>query len=179
MKIASRTFFIVALIPTLIAVAGAAENGFEESTDVKASDILPDRLLFGEHHRVDELVRNDGYLNYYVLRSDYGDWEVAGTPLLAVRVREVEALATLDDVSKTKVFVKAAADAGVGQLKVIKQFATQPIQTVAGIPRGIGRLFTRYKRDAEEAIDSAEEFLEGDDEDGDVADGEKKKDTIP
>jgi hypothetical protein len=158
-------------------VTAAADRDFEEATDLKASDVLPDRLLVGEHHRVDEVVRNDGYLNYYLLHSDYGDWEIAGTPLLAVRVREVEALATLDDVSKTKVFIKAAADAGVGQLKVIKQFATQPIQTVTGIPKGIGRLFARYKRDAEEAMESAEEFLEGEEDaaGGAATDAEKKE----
>ena len=154
------------LVLALLSVSPSVAGDFEEPALLRSSDVLADKLREGSHHRVDKDVRSDGYINYYVLRSDYGDWEVASTPLLAVRVREVEALAALDDVSKTEVFIKAAADAGVGQLKAIKEFATQPVETITGIPKGIGRWFTRSKRDAEEAVAAAGEFLDGEDETG-------------
>ena len=146
-------------------MSGAVADDFEQPAILKASDVIGDKLLRGEYHVVDDAVRNDGYLNYYVLRSDYGDWEVTGTALLAVRVREVEALATLDEVSKTEVFVKAAADAGVGQLKAVTQFATHPVESVKGIPSGIGRMFKRYKRQAGDAVETTKEFVASDDED--------------
>ena len=167
-NIRNPIFVTSSLLAVLVFVSFPAQAGdVEEPAFLQASGVLSDRLRKGEYHRVDENVRSDGFLNYYVLRSDYGDWEVTSTPLLALRVREVEALATLDDLSRTEVFIKAAADAGIGQLKAIKEFATHPIETITGIPKGIGRLFTRYKRDAEEAVDVAEDFLDGDDDDED------------
>ena len=167
--------FVISLSLILLSagMSGAVADDFEQPAIFKASDVIGDKLLRGEYHVVDDAVRNDGYLNYYVLRSDYGDWEVTGTALLAVRVREVEALATLDDVSKTDVFVKAAADAGIGQLKTVKQFATHPVESVKGIPSGIGRMFKRYKRQADDAVEATKEFVADDDEDSAHADGDE------
>jgi len=174
MPIKNRKFvtilFCVFAIPAL---SWAGDSEIETPLDLKASEVLGPKLLSGDNYRVDEIVRNDGYLNYYVLRSDYGDWEVSSTSLLAIRVREVGALATLDDVSKTEVFIKAAAEAGVGQLRTIKQFATHPVESVTGIPKGIGRMFSRYKRQAGEAVDATKEFVASDDEEGAEKDAEK------
>lgn len=139
---------------------------YEVPPIVSAADILPAELLKSEHHEVDDAVRSDGYLNYYVIRSDFGDFEVASDLMLQLRIREIEALVELDATSKTGVFIKAAADAGVGQIKTITQFATNPIKTVIGIPKGIGRMFTRYRRQAEDGLEAAREIVDGDEEDG-------------
>lgn len=143
---------------------------YETPPIVSAADILPAELLNGEHHRVDEEVRSDGYLNYYAIRSDYGDLAPASTTMLRIRIRELAALAQLDEISKTEVFVKGAADAGIGQLRTIKEFATSPIETVTGIPAGIGRLFTRYKRQAGDGLEAAKETLK----EGEASDGENE-----
>ena len=168
--------FSIFILSAVLACSWAVADDFESPGDLRASDVLGERLHSSEHHRVDEAVRSDGYLNYYVLRSDYVEWEVTSTSLLAIRVREVEALVALEEVSKTEVFIKAAADAGVGQLKAVKQFATKPVETVTGIPKGIGSMFKRYSRQAGDAVESAKEYVAGDDEDegdgsGDQDDG--------
>lgn len=142
-----------------------ADSAEYETPPVKsAADVLPDALLQSDIHKVDDAVISDGYLNYYVVRSDYGDFEAESTLMLRVRVLEIGALATLDTVSKTGVFIKAAADAGVGQLQTIRQFSTSPVKTVVGIPAGIGRMFSRYKRQADDGIDTAKDLVAGDDE---------------
>lgn len=128
-----------------------------------AAEVLPASLLKGEHHTVHETVQNDGYLNYYRINSDYGEFEAISTAMLKIRVGEINALAELDELSQTEVFLKAAADAGVGQIKALTQFATHPIDTVVGIPGGIARLFKRYTRQAGEAVDATVEFVAGDD----------------
>jgi len=48
----------------------------------------------------------------------------------------------------------------------VKEFATRPVETVKGIPSGIGRMFKRYKRQASEAVDAAQEFVANDEEGG-------------
>jgi len=172
---------IVTLIATLLMLFGAlaAADGvdFESPAGMEASAILDDELIKGAHHRVAEAVRSDGYLNYYTIMSDFGEFEAVSTAMLRTRVGEINALAELDDLSKTEVFAKAAADAGIKQLKTVKEFATKPVATVKGIPKGIGRMFKRYSRQAGEAVDATQEFVAGDDEDSEVGDGEAGDDS--
>jgi len=150
--------------------ANSPELPFETAADLSAADFLPAEILQGEHHKVDDRVRNDGYLNYYTIKSDFGEFEAVSTAMLRTRIGEINALGELENLSKTEVFAKAAAEAGVKQLKSIKQFATKPVETITGIPAGIGRMFGRYKRQAGEAMDATQEFVAGDDEESD--DGE-------
>ena len=176
-KSVSVTLFAAAV--HLLALPGfaAGDRSYETPQERKAADILPAELLEGEHHSVDDRVRSDGYLNYYTITSDYGEFEAVSTATLRIRIGEINALAELDELSKTEVFIKAAADAGVGQLKSIKQFATHPVDTVVGIPSGIGRMFKRFSRQAGEAVDSTKEFVAGDEDDSDQTEGEKEDDS--
>ena len=145
----------------------AQQPDFEMAADLRAADVLPADLLAGDHHTVDDRVRNDGYLNYFTIKSVYGEFEAVSTQMLRTRVGEIDALAELDDLSKTEVFMSAAAEAGVGQIKTLAQFASNPVETVKGIPSGIGRMFTRFKRQAGDAVDTAQEMVADDDEEGD------------
>jgi len=169
--------FFAAVVYLLPLSASAAEVGsYEIPQERKAADILPAELLKGEHHSVDDRVRSDGYLNYYTITSDYGDFEAASTATLRIRIGEISALAELDELSKTEVFIKAAADAGiVAPLKSMSQIATHPVETVTGIPSGIGRMFKRYKRQAGEAVDTTKEMVA--DDNTDQTDDESEDDS--
>lgn len=154
------------------------QHKHEVASDLSASKILPSDLLRGEHHTIDEQVRNDGYLNYYTIRSDYGEFEATSTAMLRTRVGEINALGELEELSKTEVFVNAAKDAGVKQLKSLQQVATKPVETVKGIPKGIGRMFKRYSRQAGEAVDATKEAVASDDEQaGNDGDEEEEDDS--
>lgn len=172
-------FHSLPAIPLILATAlsaaqeGSVDDGYETPAVQQAADVLPAPWLKSDLYSIDDTVMNDGYLNYYRIRSDYGDFDVASTLMLRVRMREIEALAELDDISKTTVFLRAAADAGVGQLRTVRQFATHPVKTVVGIPAGIGRMFSRYKRQASDGLDTAKELVAGD---GESAAGEGAED---
>jgi len=157
------TFLLLSLL-VRIPAALADERLFETAEGLSAADFLSTELLNDVHHTVDDKVRNEGYVNYYTIRSDYGEFEAVGTAMLRTRVGEINALGELDELSKTEVFAKAAADAGVKQLKSIQQFATKPVETVKGIPSSVGRMFKRYSRMAGEAVGASKEFVAGDDE---------------
>ena len=165
MSLLIKQIFVFFTLFVLYASLFADESNFEAAEDQQAADLLPTELLKGEHHQVASTVRSDGYLNYYTIRSDYGEFSAISTAMLKTRVGEINALAELDELSQTAVFINAAADAGVGQLKSIKQFAVHPVETVVGIPSGIGRLFKRYSRQVGDAVDATKEFVAGDDED--------------
>jgi hypothetical protein len=157
---------------SVISFASADNHEYESADELSAADVLPADLLKGDYHSVEDRVQNDGYLNYYTINSDYGEFETTSTQMLRTRVGEINALAELDDLSKTEVFVKAAADAGMGQIKALGQFAKNPVETVVGIPSGIGRMFKRYKRQAGDAVDATKEFV-ADDEDEESTEGEE------
>ena len=168
---------IVAMYVLTVQGTVALETAYEEPKDLSASEILPAELLEGENHTVDDRVRNDGYLNYYIINSDYGEFEAVSTAMVRTRVGEINALAELDELTKTEVFIKAAADAGVGQIKTLKQFATHPVKTIIGIPKGIGRMFKRYSRQAGEAAEATKEYVAGDDEASDEINGEEEDES--
>jgi hypothetical protein len=164
-----KNVFYITVFTLLLTSTSAAFNvphEFESAKDMRAGDVLPANLIKGEHHKVEKVVKSDGYLNYYRITSDYGEFDATSTAMLKTRIGEINALAELEDLSKTEVFIKAAADAGVGQLKTLRQFATNPVETVVGIPSGVGRMFKRYSRQAGEAVDATKEFVAGDDEEG-------------
>lgn len=143
----------------LSSVPGEVLAEYERAADLRASAILPADQVSGPHFSVDERVESDGYLNYYTIRSDYGVFEAVSNAMLRVRLREIHALAQIDELSGTEVFITAAADAGLDQLKVIETFVDRPISTLAGLPQGINRMFKRYSREAKEAMAHADEYI--------------------
>ena len=161
--------FVFLLVPVCGAIA--ENRQFESAADLNASDVMPAELAIGKHHRIEDRVRSDGYLNYYTIHSDFGEFEAASTAMLKTRIGEINALEALDELSKTEVFAKAAVDAGVKQFRTVKEFATKPVETVKGIPKGIGRMFRRISRQAGEAVDATQEFVAGDDEEAGGGDG--------
>lgn len=157
-------FLVITVLFSISNSVLAEHHEFEEAADLRAKKILPKSLRKGTHHEVEKTVRSDGYLNYYRINSDYGAFDAVSTAMLKTRIGEINALAELDDLSKTEVFAKAAVDAGVGQVKTLASFAAHPVDTVVGIPSGIGRMFKRYSRKAGEAVDATKEYVAADDE---------------
>jgi len=155
-KISQAVCFLCALV---FSGPGQLLADYERAEDLRASDILPAERLSGAHFSVDERVESDGYLNYYTIRSDFGVFEAASTAMLRVRLNEISALAQIDELSSTEVFITAAADAGLGQLKVIDSFIQRPIETLVGLPQGINRMFKRYSRQASEAVADASDYV--------------------
>ncbi|MDJ0909527.1 MAG: hypothetical protein QNI99_10045 [Woeseiaceae bacterium] len=158
---------MAALVAGTTLFNSAVASDFEEADSLSAANTLPADVVRGQHHRVQETVLNDGYLNYYTIDSDYGEFEAVGALMLLRRIGEIEALAELDELSKTQAFIEGAADAGIQQIRTVRELATNPVETVVGIPSGIGRMFRRWGRQAQEAIDTAAEVASEVGSDGD------------
>jgi hypothetical protein len=136
----------------------AAAAGFEEAPTLRAVDILEPALLAGPQFTVDATVRNGGYINHFVIHSDYGDFEAHGRTMLGIRLKEIAALARISEISKTDVFIRAARDATVGvvtePVKAARGITRDPIGTVTRLPRGIGLLLSSYAAQGKEAAES-------------------------
>jgi len=137
---------------------------FETPPVLEASVVLPSEMQRGDRFAVQGQVRNDGFMNYYVVESDFGQFEAYGNPALAKLIQEIGALAQLDEVSKSDVFRDSVKRSATAQATAVQEFADRPAETIKGAPAGLKRSFRKVKRNAEEGYETAKDIG------GDVAD---------
>src|SRR4026207_2382952 len=81
-----------------------AEIVFEELPELKASEILKPEWLKGPHYVVSDPVPTASGMNQFTIDSDFGVFEADGNELLLQRLKEIDAIARLQDVSRTDEF---------------------------------------------------------------------------
>ena len=84
-----------------------------------------------------------GFTNYYTVRSPFGIFEAEGEDMLRTRIHELKAIAALREIKKTRAFAGAAKKAATSSVKGAWSLISHPVSTVSGVPKGIGRLFSR------------------------------------
>ncbi len=143
---------------TLVAFASAAlavAAAYEPARTFKASEVLKPSQIKGPHFQVAEAVPTEGYFQIFSIKTDYGPLEAEGMSLLLTRLNEVRALAELDDVSKSEVFVKAAGTSVVNVGKGVASAVTDPGATAKGMGAGVKRFGTNLGRKAKRTADEA------------------------
>jgi len=136
--------------------APAVPAGFEEPPVLNASEILQPDYDAGPHYKVQELVPTYAGANRYKIDSDFGPFEANGNLLLVQRIREIQAIATLRDMSKTTEFKEAVKNAAKSPLVIGKQLITDPVNTLSGVPKGIWKFMNRAGQGIKEASEGRE-----------------------
>ena len=131
----------ILVLAAAAAMAVSAQDTFETPPVLQAAELVDESLLQGPHHRVDEQARNDGMMNHFTIRSDFGDFEAESEELLEIRVREVSALAKLAEISRTEAFADALKRSIARPVSAVKQVATDPVGTMKGLPEGLNKRF--------------------------------------
>jgi hypothetical protein len=149
-----------AALAILIAVAGfhssvVAGDGQadEAASSVRAASILAAAQRSGPHFSVDDRVTVAGYFYEFHLTSDYGPFTAVGRSELATRIDEIRAIAALQDVSKSEVFLASAGGAVVDIGKGAASAVTNPVATAKGIGAGIKRFGVNLGRASKRAVD--------------------------
>jgi hypothetical protein len=132
-----------------------APAGFEAEPVLNAKDLATPELLQGPHFTVDPKVPVKGFLERFTIRSTYGTFEANGLRMLPIRVNEVEAIAKLDDLSKTQEFADAAGRAIARPVTSTVNMIVHPVETITGFPDGVARLFDRIKLGSERVYQAA------------------------
>src|SRR5436190_2986794 len=132
-----------------------APAGYETEPVLNAKDLATPELLQGPHFTVDPKVPVRGFLERFTIRSQYGTFEAHGLHMLPIRVNEVEAIAKLDDLSKTKEFAEAAGKAIARPVTSTVNMIVHPVDTITGFPDGVARLFDRIKLGSERVYQAA------------------------
>ncbi len=127
---------------TAIYVCSApASAEFESVPVLRASEVLPERIIAGTYYAVDERVPNDGFLNRYTLRTTFGELTVDGTDLLQKRIRETYAIGQMETMRRSDAFKSSFEKALLSPLRGAKNLITAPVDTVTGFVSGVGSFF--------------------------------------
>ena len=126
-----------------------AQSGYQPEPVLQAKELVAAELLKGPHYTVDSRVPVKGFLGWFTIRSDYGTFVAHGIHMFQIRVREVYALTKLVEMSQTKEFAEAAAQAVARPVTSAVNMIVNPVQTVEGLPGGVSRLFGRIELGAE------------------------------
>jgi hypothetical protein len=131
------------------------QEGDEPPPHLTASALLTPAEAQGLHHRVGEDVRTDGYFHAFTISSTFGSFEAIGRTELALRIQEIGALAHLQDVSKTDVFLAAAGQSVVKIGQSAAAVVNDPAAAAKGLGTGIKRFGVNLGRRTQRAVASA------------------------
>jgi hypothetical protein len=145
---------ILLLVPVRTIIAQTAAQ-FETPPTLRAQELAPATLLKGNGFHVDEAVPTDGLTAHFTLRSDVGTFNADGLEMLRIRVAEIPAIVELTQTSKTKVFTQALATNAAAPVAAAGQMVMHPVDTVKGLPAGVGRFFGRVGLGAQKIKEAA------------------------
>ncbi|MDJ0945654.1 MAG: hypothetical protein QNJ30_19475 [Kiloniellales bacterium] len=133
---------LLILLAGLLAPAAAGAADFEKvPQNFKATDFVPQKMMSGEGFSVGPEARNDGYINTYALTTDWGELEAVGDYRLRVRLQEIQALKTLDSMSRAGQFGEGLKNGVLSPIEGAYNVVTSPIETTSGAVKGVGRWF--------------------------------------
>src|ERR1700730_5026297 len=151
---------VIALLPRLLWAQGAGQ--FEQPPIVTATQLLPASALSGPGFHVEQQVPTNGAMGQYtivadasVFHNDAGTYRVESLDLLKIRLSEIPAIAYLDNVRKTGVFANALAQSAERPVADAENMVFHPMDTITGLPSGIGSLFGRVSLGAEKIASTA------------------------
>ncbi len=132
--------FFLSLLPLVLAFAEEAEP-VEGAPVLFAKDLVPlefcENPLYGLSPIVE--VRDFGYV--FRLDSKFGRFNAYGLEELRERLREIEALAQLEDISQAQAFAATLSKSATDPVFMTFGIARRPLSTVVGLPSGISRYF--------------------------------------
>lgn len=130
------------MIGLLCAGSGATAADYETQTNKAVKDAIAPDLATGPDYQVNDPVVADGYMYRFTVTSTYGPFQVTGIGALQKLRQEIWAIGQLQDVTRSEAFLKAAVDQAGKPLVFVKDVVTKPVDTLSGIPKGVGRLFS-------------------------------------
>lgn len=133
-----RTFLSAALLAALPFCATA----FEAPPVSSARQVLG-AAASGPNYRVEEAVPGDGLLHIFTLTTELGSYQVAGDALMRERIAEMGALARLDAMSTSDVFLDSLGQSATAPIRFGKDLLDDPDATLKRSASGVKQMFNR------------------------------------
>ena len=114
-----------------------------------ARDVLSPELRMGKNYSVRGVTETTtdtdtfGFTHRFEITSIYGNFEAFCIDMVRIRAHEINVIAVLQDIKKTKAFSKAIKKAGKSPYKKAVDLILDPVDTLTGVPKGGWRFITR------------------------------------
>jgi len=114
-----------------------------------ASDVLPPELKRGKYYSVRGATDTTtdtstfGFTHRFEITSIYGDFEAFCVDMVRIRAHEINVIAILQDIKKTKKFSQATKESKKGLYKKAVDLILDPVDTITGVPKGGWRFITQ------------------------------------
>jgi len=154
-RIFAPTLFASTLLLVTPIVMAATLPAIEPMPTLPASALAPASLLNGAGYTVDKDVPVIGYMGQFTLRAPAGTFNADGSEMLAIRVAELASIAQASALSQSGMFAEALARSAQRTGQAIGQAVMNPVETVSGIPAGVGRFFQSTARSVSRVAESA------------------------
>lgn len=141
---------VMAARPWEVLCAASVQQDYEKVPVLHAADLLGARFLSGKKFSVRDKVQNIDGANHFRIDSSFGSFEAVGNQQLLQRVREIEALEQMHELSRGAEFSKALGRSASSPLVAVKDLVLHPAQTLGGLPRGVWKFLRRAGRAVEE-----------------------------
>ena len=136
---------VVADDPERTVLAGPEDPSHFE---VDAVDFIPGELLDGPGYRVDRRAWGDGFSVHFRLTTDEGSEELESTEALHQRLQELRALAGLEEIERSQVFLDAVERGITAPVRGAGELLSDPTGAVGGAVTGFGRWVGNVGRSA-------------------------------
>ena len=137
----SRRMIALGLILNSSVLVAATLPPVESMPTLDAATLAPAALLNGAGYTVDPKAPVVGYMGQFTLNAPAGTFRADGTEMLGIRIGELSAIAQLGQLSTTGVFADALGASAMKTGAAIGQAVLNPLETISGIPAGVGRFF--------------------------------------
>ncbi len=105
-------------------------------------DVLPPELKWGKNYSVRGVTASTedtntlGFTQRFEITSIYGNFEAFCIDMVRVRAHEINVIAVLQDIKKTRKFSQAVKKAKKGLYKKAVDLILDPVDTITGVPKG-------------------------------------------
>jgi hypothetical protein len=144
------------------AQVGATGGQYETPPTVNVADLIPATPLSGPGYTVQPQAPTNGAMGQYtivadasVFRGDAGTYYIESLDMLKIRLSEIPAIAQLENISETGVFASALASSAERPVTDAANMVIHPMDTVTGLPSGVGEFFGRVSAGATQIYSSA------------------------
>ena len=125
----------------------AAASDYKDTPIIlHAKDVLPKKWQQGENYQVDDIVKNDGLINTYQLKTDSGQYTIESTAALMMRINELNAITVMNKMDRSEVLGDAVLEGAKAPVKGAAALVTSPVETSKDIAKGTGRFFSNLGR---------------------------------
>jgi hypothetical protein len=128
--------------PAAPRAAQATADGLEVPKPAPAAKYLG-AAMTSPNYTVGPSARSDGIMRIFKVETRYGKYEFDGVEFTKLRLREIEATATLEKMSKSDAWIKSFGNAAVAPLKFGVSFVTNPAEAINRSASGIANMFDR------------------------------------